>query len=929
MFQKLRVVLFLCVVCVSLNANAKSTLHKPWGMGKDYWLAFPKPGWGTITPSALISSPKQRLSITVPGSKKGALQVNASDVVQYLTGAFHVEVIPGQVDHGGATHIQGDREFSVVGQMGAYATKGSFLALPVTSWGTEYYVLGTAEGYNNGQVDFYSVPGITIIAQRNGTTITITPSTNTAGGHLAHVPFTVTLDAGDVYYLTSAADPNNTADIVVNMCDADLSGSHIESAFPVGVLTSNSFGSWPCGAQQCGDYGIEWLPPVSQWDTEYIVAQSVHRPDGEQGDVVRMMFSEDNTKVYVDDGSGPQLYGSFGAGQSADYIRSFTGMRLTANHPFLAMTITTNGNGCGPGSGGLARLNFSMTMQVGRHQWCSNATFGGVYYANAAILELLFPYSDEGNLFVNERPLLSVSPIVQRLPGGFAYVTMDCPLSNVPIHIHGINGATFTGSVYGYGGNIYGPGGNHDPQPQDPEAVCSVGHPIAASGVSLRSADTTAPHVAMNFGNCGAWTVTAFDDELDPPSSGIADISLAEVDSSDTSFNVAFHSTPSYQYGGLSANCDIDVINLLQPAQASLHIRDMAGNEFDTVVTYAPQQIDAIPAALNLGAIHVTDSKSGSITAFNRSAQPLSITSYRLRYGISKHWTIVTTPNVPASPTSPFVIGPGDSVKFYFQYTSPDTKELECDDDSLLLTTCREFTFASLHACNKKPAILASDATFECAKIDSAGYHGDTTSVPVVAVVNTGNDTLTVLGITLIGLSPSDVIQDPTFDFTIASLLPTTQQPWKIAPGDTHAVQVNAHPHHSGQRVAALVIANDASINRADTALLTACGMPPDINSVDEQSPMPDGLFLTAYPNPFGSSVSQAITVVFTLTQREHVTVDVCSVLGEVVGMLMNETRDAGAQRVVFDAAGLRSGIYFYRVRMGSNVAMKAVVVGR
>src|ERR1035437_6346193 len=166
MFQKLRAVLFLCVVCVSLNVSAKSTLHKPWGMGKGYWLAFPKPGWASIVPGALVSSPlRQTLSITAPGSKESGIQINTPNTLKYIGGTFNVEHVPDHIDKGGATHIQGEQEFSLIGQMGDQATKGTLLALPVTAWGTEYYVLGLPENLNDGNPRFYSVPGITIIAQ--------------------------------------------------------------------------------------------------------------------------------------------------------------------------------------------------------------------------------------------------------------------------------------------------------------------------------------------------------------------------------------------------------------------------------------------------------------------------------------------------------------------------------------------------------------------------------------------------------------------------------------------------------------------------------------------------------------------------------------------------------------------------------------------
>jgi len=64
------------------------------------------------------------------------------------------------------------------------------------------------------------------------------------------------------------------------------------------------------------------------------------------------------------------------------------------------------------------------------------------------------------------------------------------------------------------------------------------------------------------------------------------------------------------------------------------------------------------------------------------------------------------------------------------------------------------------------------------------------------------------------------------------------------------------------------------------------------------------------YPNPFNPST----TIRFSLPQRSHVTLKVFDVLGREVARLVNEKKDAGEHRVVWDATGLPSGVYFYRL---------------
>jgi hypothetical protein len=79
------------------------------------------------------------------------------------------------------------------------------------------------------------------------------------------------------------------------------------------------------------------------------------------------------------------------------------------------------------------------------------------------------------------------------------------------------------------------------------------------------------------------------------------------------------------------------------------------------------------------------------------------------------------------------------------------------------------------------------------------------------------------------------------------------------------------------------------------------------------------------YPNPFNPTT----TIRYALPARAHVTLFVFNSLGQQVATLVNDAQDSGYHDVRFDASGLASGVYFYRLRAGDCVATKRLIVVR
>ena len=77
------------------------------------------------------------------------------------------------------------------------------------------------------------------------------------------------------------------------------------------------------------------------------------------------------------------------------------------------------------------------------------------------------------------------------------------------------------------------------------------------------------------------------------------------------------------------------------------------------------------------------------------------------------------------------------------------------------------------------------------------------------------------------------------------------------------------------------------------------------------------------YPNPFNPSTN----IKFALPADVNVKLDVYNTLGEKVAELVNGPMTAGSYAIAFNASALPSGIYFYRIEAGSNVAVRKMIL--
>jgi hypothetical protein len=97
------------------------------------------------------------------------------------------------------------------------------------------------------------------------------------------------------------------------------------------------------------------------------------------------------------------------------------------------------------------------------------------------------------------------------------------------------------------------------------------------------------------------------------------------------------------------------------------------------------------------------------------------------------------------------------------------------------------------------------------------------------------------------------------------------------------------------------------------------------LTSAEEALPgIPENFALNQnYPNPFNPSTK----ISYSIATRSDVVLKIYDVMGVEVAKLVNETKEAGNYEVAFDATGLPSGIYVYKLHAGNVVLNKKMLL--
>jgi subtilisin family serine protease len=123
---------------------------------------------------------------------------------------------------------------------------------------------------------------------------------------------------------------------------------------------------------------------------------------------------------------------------------------------------------------------------------------------------------------------------------------------------------------------------------------------------------------------------------------------------------------------------------------------------------------------------------------------------------------------------------------------------------------------------------------------------------------------------------------------------------------------------------AAIAILGGTSLSdlqaNADAAIERYGGM----TSVDDNPVRPDDFFLSQnYPNPFNAQT----TIEFAVPSAGQVKLEAFDLLGRKVAVLIDGDMEAGAHSLIWDCSELSSGVYFYRLTINDNSAVRKMTL--
>ncbi|WP_236059501.1 PKD domain-containing protein [Chitinophaga rhizophila] len=260
--------------------------------GKSFWVGyghhqFMEPGRGNTQEMVLYLSAEEpaNVTVTIDGTtwtRSYTIPANTVIATDQIpkTGAFDARLYSVPPTFGGTggeglfqrkgIHIVSDVPIVAYAHIYGSASSGATMLMPEETWGYYYVSLNSQQEY-----DFDCFSWMFVVARENNTVVEITPSVLTRNNKQPGVPFTVTLNRGEIYQVVGASLGGSAGREMTGTTVRSIANAN-DTCFPVAVFSGSSRTSIACsgGFGSSGDNNIQQVFPSQAWGKRYLTAPS-------------------------------------------------------------------------------------------------------------------------------------------------------------------------------------------------------------------------------------------------------------------------------------------------------------------------------------------------------------------------------------------------------------------------------------------------------------------------------------------------------------------------------------------------------------------------------------------------------------------------------------------------------------------------------
>ena len=114
-----------------------------------------------------------------------------------------------------------------------------------------------------------------------------------------------------------------------------------------------------------------------------------------------------------------------------------------------------------------------------------------------------------------------------------------------------------------------------------------------------------------------------------------------------------------------------------------------------------------------------------------------------------------------------------------------------------------------------------------------------------------------------------------------------------------------------------------------DSYILDTEGLEFEINEIFSAGVLsnisiPEGISIASvYPNPFNPFTN----IQFTVEKKANVSIQIYDINGRFIETIVNKKYSSGTYSIKFDANNYASGLYFYRLKSGTEMQVKQLII--